>query len=150
MLVDRTATLRFNVSHSGGLALIAVSDGVEVGIDVEERRGDRDFLRLAELGLGSSDAAQVREAPPEHRADAFYAAWVRREAIAKCLGVGLARPLPEAAPVAVCELEAGGAHAAALAVAGTAATPSVRRLLVEELSLCSAGAGTSGPRHVGR
>jgi 4'-phosphopantetheinyl transferase len=144
MLADPAATLRFNLSHSGGLALIAVGDGVEVGIDVEERRGGRDFLRLAELGLEPADAAHVREAPPELRADAFYVAWVRREAVAKCLGTGLAWPLPEAAPVAVRRLEAGGAHAAALAVAGRAA-PSIRRRFAEELSLCSAGAGTSGP-----
>jgi 4'-phosphopantetheinyl transferase len=125
-LADPAAALRFNLSHSGALALIAVTERREVGIDLEERQADRDFLRLAEVGLDAEAATAVRETSPERRAAAFYAAWVRREAVAKCLGAGLGPPLPAAPPVSVCGLEVGGGHAAALAVAG-AARPAVRR-----------------------
>jgi len=125
-LADPAATLRFNLSHSGALALIAVAERREVGIDVEERQGGRDFLRLAEVGLDAPAAAEVREAPPERRAATFYAAWVRREAVGKCLGTGLVPPPPEAPPVSVHGLEVSSEHAAALAVAGTA-RPIVRR-----------------------
>ena len=124
-LADPGAALRFNLSHSGNLALIAVTRDLEVGIDVEERREDRDFLRLAEVGLSGSDATTVRDAPPRRRAGPFYAAWVRQEAVAKCLGVGLGGPLPER-PVAVVEVDAGRRHAAALAVAADRA-PTIRR-----------------------
>ena len=122
-LADPEAALRFNLSHSGNLALIAVTRGLEVGIDVEERRNDRDFQRLVEIGLGGSDAAAVRHAPLGSRAGAFYAAWVRREAASKCLGTGLGRPLPAAAPISVRGLDAGAGHAAALAVAAPAVPP---------------------------
>lgn len=124
-LADPGAGLRFNLSHSGNLALIAVTRDVEVGVDVEERREDRDFPRLAEIGLSGSDATTVRDASPGRRADAFYTAWVRQEAVAKCLGVGLGGLLPER-PVAVIELDAGRRHAAALAVAADRA-PTIRR-----------------------
>lgn len=124
-LADPGMALRFNLSHSGDLALIAVTGDLEVGVDVEERREGRDFLRLAEIGLSGSDATTVRDAPPGRRAGAFYAAWVRQEAVAKCLGVGLGGPLPDR-PVAVVEVDAGRRHAAALAVAAGDA-PTVRR-----------------------
>jgi 4'-phosphopantetheinyl transferase len=128
-LADRERPLRFNMSHSGDLALVAVTPDLEVGVDVEERKADRDFPRLAELGLSASDATAVRSASPTRRAGAFYAAWVRREAIAKCLGVGLGPPPPRTAAVSVCPLDVGHGYAAALAVAGTEAPPVRQRTL---------------------
>jgi 4'-phosphopantetheinyl transferase len=125
-LADPLAALRFNLSHSGGIALLAVTPDCEVGIDVEERREGRDFARLAEIGLDAASQDAVRGAAPEHRAAAFYAAWVRREAVVKCVGTGLGMPLPETPPVSVCDLEVGTGHAAALAIAG-ARPPNVRR-----------------------
>jgi len=94
-LADPEATLRFNLSHSAGRALVAVATGVEVGVDIER--------------LGR------RTAP-------HYTAWARREAIAKCHGVGLWKPLPER-PVAVSNFDVGAGFAAALAVAGESVPP---------------------------
>lgn len=91
-------SLRFNLSHSGGRALIAVGRGREVGVDIE-RIGDR----------------------PEE----FYAAWTRREAIAKCLGAGLGVPLPDD-PVSVSALDVGAGFAAAVAVEGDELPPLLR------------------------
>jgi len=112
------APLRFNLSHTGDVALVAVSDEREVGIDVEAIEPGRDVVALARLGLDESAAAAVREAPAERRVAAFYDAWVRREAIAKCSGAGLAGP-PPSMPVSVARLDAGPDHAAALAVVGS-------------------------------
>ncbi len=114
--------LRFNLSHSGSAALIAVSDTREVGVDIERADQERDFVRLAEAGLDEDGVIAVRAAPPQARAEAFYRAWVRREAIVKCLGVGLGVPSPER-PVSVSELDAGIEWAAAVAVSGTSALP---------------------------
>jgi 4'-phosphopantetheinyl transferase len=124
-LADPDATLRFNLSHSGGLVLIALAAGREVGVDVERIRPRRNLPRLAERALNPAAAAAVRNAPPAERIAAFHAAWCRREAIAKCHGSGLWRP-PPGSPVAVAQLDASVGFAAALAVAG-AAIPSVRR-----------------------
>jgi 4'-phosphopantetheinyl transferase len=94
-LPDPAHPLRFNLSHSGELALIAVVEELEVGIDVE--------------GLGSRPAE-------------FYAEWTRREAIAKCHGSGLWAPLPDE-PVACSSFDPGVAFAAAVAVAGERVPP---------------------------
>lgn len=116
MLAERPPRLRFNLSHSAGLALVAVSAECEVGVDVELERGGRDFVRLAERSLGPQAHAAVRVAAPEDRAATFYAAWVRREAVVKCAGTGLGAPLPDL-PMSVLGLEVATGHAAALAVA---------------------------------
>jgi 4'-phosphopantetheinyl transferase len=118
--------LHFNLSHSGEVALVAVAREREVGVDVELVDGERDLLRLAEVGLDAEEEAAVRSAPPGARAAAFYAAWVRKEAVAKCLGVGLGVPLPSR-PVRVSELDAGAGYAAAVAVSGSEQMP-LRRL----------------------
>jgi 4'-phosphopantetheinyl transferase len=116
-LVDPATSLRFNLSHSGDLALIAVAREREVGIDVEWIDLRRDVLALAPHALDDAEAATVRAATPHARSAVFHAAWVRREAIAKCLGTGLAAPAPKAT-VTVSALDAGPDFAAALAIAG--------------------------------
>lgn len=117
--------LRFNLSHSGELALIGVTRGREIGVDVEGIDRGRDVLALAPRALGPAEAAAIRKLPAAARSAAFHAAWTRREAIAKCLGVGLGVPLPEAA-VTVSDLDAGPGFAAAVAVAGDGIPP-IRR-----------------------
>jgi 4'-phosphopantetheinyl transferase len=121
--------LRFNLSHSAGLALVAVTSGREVGVDVERIKPRRDVLALAPRALGAAAADAVREAPAATRATVFHAAWARREAIAKCAGVGLLGR-PAAGGIAVAELEAPPGFAAAVAVAGEALPP-LRRFAIE-------------------
>jgi 4'-phosphopantetheinyl transferase len=114
-LVAPFQPLRFNLSHSGRLALVAVARDREVGIDVEDMSRPRDFSRLARRWLGPRVATEIEATPRHDRAAAFYAAWTRHEAAGKCLGSGLSekqrRPLPAVA------LDVGPAHAAALAAA---------------------------------
>ncbi len=85
-LGDHTATLSFNLSHFGALALIAVTEGREVGVDIEEIDSGRDAIALAERGLDPA-------APAETQATAFHEAWARQEAVVKCLDSGLGAPL---------------------------------------------------------
>jgi 4'-phosphopantetheinyl transferase len=119
------APLGFSLSHSEALALIAVGEERELGVDVERVEPDRDFAALARRGLDPVDADAVSAAPAERRAEVFYAAWTRREAVAKCLGEGLTGA-SVAGPVEVAPVEAGPGWAAAIAVAG-AEMPPVRR-----------------------
>jgi len=110
--------LQFNLSHSAGLALVAVTEGRAVGIDVEAIAPRRDLVALAERGLPAEEAAAVRAAAPERRTEAFYAAWVRHEARLKCLGIGLGSPAPPTA-IAVAPVDAAPGNAAAVAVLGS-------------------------------
>lgn len=121
-LADPVATLRFNLSHSGGIALIALARGREVGVDVERIKPRRSLLHLARRALGPAAAEEIRATAPAERLDAFHRAWTRHEAVAKCHGTGLRAPLPDA-PASVVDLELAPGFAAALAVAGEAPPP---------------------------
>jgi 4'-phosphopantetheinyl transferase len=130
--------LRFNLSHSAGEALIAVAREREVGVDIEQIRPRGDLLALARRALEPGEAAAIAAMPAADRPAAFHVAWTRREAIAKCLGVGLAGPLPED-DVAVSDFDAGPGFAAAVAVTGRQALP-LRRFEIEP-GLSPSGAG---------
>lgn len=113
--------LAFNLSHSDGLTLVAVSHGREIGVDVERAKPERDLVALAERALGPEDATVVRGAGDSERTRVFYELWTRHEARLKCLGIGLAgTPRWPSPPVAVESLPIDPGYAAALAVTGNA------------------------------
>lgn len=118
-LAEEPARLSFNLSHSGGLALVALARDREVGVDVERVKPGRDLVALAERALAPEEARAVREAAEPERAPLFYELWTRHEARLKCLGVGLAaRPTWPPQPVAVQALPIDPGFAAAVAVSG--------------------------------
>jgi 4'-phosphopantetheinyl transferase len=86
-----SADLRFNLSHSGELALYAVSVGRAVGIDVEVARRPIDELAIATRVLGHAQAERLSTLDPAARTREFLRAWVTHEAAVKCHGTGLGR-----------------------------------------------------------
>lgn len=109
--------LEFNLSHSGGLALVAVAER-QVGVDVELIVPREDLSALAGRALPVADAAAVRAASAADRPAVFYAAWTRHEARLKCLGSGLGSA-PGWGQVAVESLDVAPGYAAAVAIAWT-------------------------------
>jgi 4'-phosphopantetheinyl transferase len=85
--------LRFNLSHSGGLALIGVTCGREIGVDVERVRDDIDIDAFAERTFSARELAALRALTAPRRREAFFACWTRKEAYVKARGDGLAIPL---------------------------------------------------------
>jgi 4'-phosphopantetheinyl transferase len=122
-LADDPERLGFNLSHSGGLALIAVTAGREVGVDLERTEPGRDFAALAERSFEPAAAAAIREAPPERRAELFYAAWTRHEARAKCGGGGIWADAAQPPTMATVEIAVRPGYAAAVTVVGTTTPP---------------------------
>ncbi|MDX6634972.1 MAG: 4-phosphopantetheinyl transferase [Solirubrobacterales bacterium] len=120
-LAAQPERLAFNLSHSGELALVAVSQGREVGVDVEREKPERDLVALAERALAPEEAATVSAAGKDERTGVFYELWARHEARLKCLGVGLGRVPWPSPPVTVMNLPIDPGYAAAVAVTGDAA-----------------------------
>jgi len=114
------APVRFNLSHSGELALVAIAREREVGVDVERIKPRHNLPGLARRALPGAEVARIEALPEEAQLVAFHAAWTRREAVAKCFGTGLGAQPPQE-PVAVAALDAGPGYAAAVAIAGAAA-----------------------------
>ena len=81
----------FNISHSGTMAMLAVSD-FPVGCDIEEEK-DAD-LRMAERWFSENEKRYVFAGKKEaERKKRFYRCWTRKESFVKMLGEGLARPM---------------------------------------------------------
>jgi 4'-phosphopantetheinyl transferase len=110
--------LRFNLSHSAAVALVAVSVGHPVGVDVERIRNDLDVLALARRALPARAVEELVSAPLSARTRAFFRLWVRHEASVKCLGTGLGTESvdDDAAGPAVEDVALGIGYAGALAV----------------------------------
>jgi 4'-phosphopantetheinyl transferase len=87
------AGIHFNVSHSGGLAMLAFSWDGEIGVDVERIYPMQDMLDIAERFFSAEEAADLRSLPVAERVDAFFRCWTRKEAYVKAVGDGLFIPL---------------------------------------------------------
>ena len=90
---DPLPRLRFNVAHSGGLLVCAVTLDHEVGVDVERVREEVDCDRIARRFFAADEGQAFSALPSSIRRQAFFACWTRKEAVVKATGEGLARPL---------------------------------------------------------
>ena len=127
--------LCFNLSHSKDLALIAVTAGIEVGVDIEAVRDDLPGPDLAAGVLSAMELDELAQCAASDHADMFVGCWTRKEACLKALGIGL-RLEPRRlhvgldrqrrtvvvdgadAPIDIAPLAAPGGYCAALAVVG--------------------------------
>jgi 4'-phosphopantetheinyl transferase len=87
--------IAFNLSHSGELALVAVTAGVAVGVDVQQWDPSINHAELAEQVFSPRERAQLHSLSADGMALAagFYAGWTRKEAYIKAQGYGMARGL---------------------------------------------------------
>jgi 4'-phosphopantetheinyl transferase len=114
--------LRFNVSHSRGLALIALCHGREVGVDVEVCDPELDIDAVLRRFFPRTEAARLSALPLARRRAAFFRSWTRKEAWLKATGGGLRHPIgsvptpPGDEPAPRCQ-PASGWHIADLDVA---------------------------------
>lgn len=130
--------LRFNLSHSHDLALLAVTKKRELGIDVEFIKESIVGPEIAECFFSAAEIAELRALPREQQRAAFFAGWTRKESYIKGTGAGLFGPLDrftvslaadeslrvhdderEAARWTLCSLHLGEGYAGALAVQGS-------------------------------
>ena len=110
--------LRFNVSHSGDVVLLAFARDREVGVDVEAHRPLADAESLSPLACTPRELEALAALAPDARPAALFDLWAGKEATLKALGRGLLVS-PRAVELAVpwrgaCEVtpDAGGGRAA--------------------------------------
>ena len=95
LVPEDRSDLRFNLSHSRGLALVAVTRGRELGIDVEGIRPEVMEEQLAERFFSPGEVAALQALPASQKADGFFNCWTRKEAYVKARGEGLSLPLDQ-------------------------------------------------------
>lgn len=140
-VLSKGCDLRFNLSHSHDIALLAVTKRRELGIDVEFIKESILGPEIAECCFSAAEIAELRALPREQQRAAFFAGWTRKESYIKGTGAGLFGPLDrftvslapneshvslrvhdderEAARWTLCSLHLGEGYAGALAVEGS-------------------------------
>ncbi|HWQ32050.1 MAG TPA: 4'-phosphopantetheinyl transferase superfamily protein [Blastocatellia bacterium] len=87
--------LRFNLSHSGELALYAIAEGREVGVDLELMRADFTEAAVAQRTFSPREFAALSALPASEWTRGFFNCWTRKEAYIKARGEGLSLPLDQ-------------------------------------------------------
>lgn len=87
--LDMADVPQFNITHARSKALIAVAS-VAIGIDLEFPRSVRHLDRLVEHYFAPEEEKILTALPDDQRAQAFLAAWTRKEACLKATGEGIA------------------------------------------------------------
>jgi 4'-phosphopantetheinyl transferase len=85
--------IRFNVSHSHGMALFAFAIDRSVGVDVELLRPDFGGMEIAERFFSRQEVEELRSLPGSLQGEGFFLCWTRKEAYVKARGEGLHIPL---------------------------------------------------------
>jgi len=91
----RSRGIRFNLSHSHQVALIAVTRDREVGVDVEFMRPEFVSDEVASHFFSRVEVEQFRSVPAGLRTESFFNCWTRKEAYIKARGEGLSCPLDQ-------------------------------------------------------
>jgi 4'-phosphopantetheinyl transferase len=81
--------ISFNLSHSGELAILAISPPARLGVDIEQIRVMDDAIAIARSFFAPGEQAVLAGTPLADRDRTFMTCWTRKEAFIKALGGGL-------------------------------------------------------------
>lgn len=84
---------RVNISHTRGLAAVALTQDHDIGVDVEWLQRDAPTEQLAKRMFAECERRLVVGAPEAERLDVFLNIWTLKEAYVKAIGKGLSQPL---------------------------------------------------------
>ena len=86
-------TLHFNLAHSEGRVVYAVSEACELGVDIELVRHLPESESIARNFFSPEECAELFSLPPDKLTEGFFNCWTRKEAYLKAIGDGLMVPL---------------------------------------------------------
>lgn len=85
----RLPAVSFNLSHTDGLVVLAITRHSLVGVDVELSTRDNDVLDIARRYFSVNEAKGVQSLATHKRAERFYDLWTLKETYIKARGLGL-------------------------------------------------------------
>ncbi len=89
----RNPGLKFNLSHSEDLLILAVSQEPEVGVDVEWIETGHDHSAISRHFFAAEELHWLQSMAPELQGNVFYKLWTCKEAVLKASGSGLRQNL---------------------------------------------------------
>ncbi len=87
--------IRFNLSHSHRLALIAIARDREVGVDIEFMRPNFVTDEVVKHFFSRAEVEAFTSVSPAFKTQSFFNCWTRKEAYIKARGEGLSCSLDE-------------------------------------------------------
>ena len=85
----------FNLSHSGSLALYAVTLRKKIGIDIENIRDDISIGQVAGQFFSQNEISSLEKIDINKRSGLFFQYWTRKEAFLKARGEGISFPMEQ-------------------------------------------------------
>ncbi len=83
----------FNLSHSGGAALVALTIHFPLGVDIEHEKPFADMSRVVDRVFSRNERADLAALNDADFVRGFFSAWTRKEALIKATGAGLSADL---------------------------------------------------------
>ena len=91
--LDHNQSLKFNMSHSHDMAIIAISNNTEIGVDLEFIKRNSSWKKIARRFFSEPEIHFLFNQPEQHQQTLFFQIWTRKEAFIKALGTGFATAL---------------------------------------------------------
>jgi 4'-phosphopantetheinyl transferase len=85
--------MRFNLTHTQGLAVCAVTSSADIGVDAEAENRNLDMAALAPRIMSPTELSRFQSASSEVQRKQFLSLWTLKEAFAKARGLGLNLPV---------------------------------------------------------
>lgn len=85
--------ITFNLSHTNGLILCAISKNTQLGIDCEHIDRSNDILNIADRYFSPEETKELFSLPEDRQRSRFFDYWTLKESYIKACGQGLAIPL---------------------------------------------------------
>jgi 4'-phosphopantetheinyl transferase len=92
---DAARRISFNLSHTHSAILLAVADGVALGVDVENVQAREVSADLAAGFFAPDEVAALSALPADRQQLRFFEYWTLKESYIKARGMGLSIPLDE-------------------------------------------------------
>ncbi len=84
----RASWLRFSVSQTEGLALLAFARGCRIGVDAQRIDPTIDAAAIARQVFCATELAVLAATNPHAHQHRFFTTWARKEALLKAFGIG--------------------------------------------------------------
>lgn len=88
-------TISFNISHTQGLIVLAVSSGQAVGVDTENLRRREISIDVADRFFSAAEVNELHAVPAAAQHERFFHYWTLKESYIKARGLGLSIPLDQ-------------------------------------------------------
>lgn len=113
---DHHSDLVFNLSHSVDCAVVAVTRGADIGVDIEKIDSALEFHKLAERFFDQNEQKVLQRTPVPRKRRMFYRLWTVKESRLKMAGAGFTRAQPYAvSAVSLCHFYLSPGFVATLA-----------------------------------